>query len=86
MARTVFYTATTLDGFIATDDHSLDWLITRDVGKDGPLDYAVFIAGVGSLCMGAQTYEWVYRACGRPTAQPSRSAGRRAPRFPRYRT
>ena len=63
MARTVFYTATTLDGFIATDDHSLDWLVTRDVGKDGPLDYAAFIADIGSLCMGAHTYEWVYRAC-----------------------
>ncbi len=63
MTRTVFYTATTLDGFIATDDHSLDWLMTRLPGKDGPLDYAAFIEGVGALCMGANTYEWVYRAC-----------------------
>jgi dihydrofolate reductase len=63
MARTVYYTATTLDGFIATDDDSLDWLVTRDVGKDGPLDYAPFMAGVGSMCMGAHTYEWVHRAC-----------------------
>jgi dihydrofolate reductase len=63
MAKTVFYTASTLDGFIATDDHSLDWLVTRDAGQDGPLDYAAFIAGIGSLCMGAHTYDWVYRAC-----------------------
>ena len=63
MAGTVFCTATTLDGFIATDDHSLDWLTTRIPSRDGPLDYAAFIAGVGSLCMGANTYEWVYRAC-----------------------
>ncbi|MCC6496372.1 MAG: dihydrofolate reductase [Propionibacteriaceae bacterium] len=61
MARTVFYTATTLDGFIATDDHSLDWLMTRVPGKDGPLDYAAFIDGVGALCMGANTYEWIHR-------------------------
>lgn len=61
MARTVFYTATTLDGFIATDDHSLDWLMTREPGTDGPLDYAAFIKGVGALCMGANTYEWVFR-------------------------
>lgn len=61
MARTVFYTATTLDGFIATDDHSLDWLLTRVPGKDGPLDYAAFIDGVGALCMGANTYEWIHR-------------------------
>lgn len=71
MARTVFYTATTLDGFIATDDHSLDWLMTRVPGTDGPLDYAAFIKGVGALCMGANTYEWVYRhshdAAGRET-------------------
>ncbi len=63
MARTVYYTATTLDGFIATDDHSLDWLLSRVPGEDGPLDYARFITGIGSLCMGAHTYEWVYRAC-----------------------
>ena len=36
--------------------------MTRVPGKDGPLDYTAFIAGVGSLCMGANTYEWVYRA------------------------
>ncbi|MGV8908253.1 MAG: dihydrofolate reductase family protein [Propionicimonas sp.] len=66
MARTVFYTATTLDGFIATHDHSLDWLVSRVPGKDGPLDYAAFIAGIGSLCMGANTYEWLYRACHDP--------------------
>jgi dihydrofolate reductase len=63
MARTIYYTATTLDGFIATDDHSLDWLVTRRPGKDGPLDYEAFIAGIGSLCMGSHTYEWVFRAC-----------------------
>ena len=63
MAKTIYYTATTLDGFIATDDHSLEWLLTRDVGGDGPLDYAAFVAGIGSLCMGAHTYDWVFRAC-----------------------
>ena len=62
MARTVFYTATTLDGFLATTDHSLDWLLSREGGGDGPLGYAEFIAGVGALCMGAHTYEWVHRA------------------------
>jgi dihydrofolate reductase len=62
MARTVFFTATTLDGFIATPDDSLEWLLSRDSGTGGPADYGTFIAGVGALCMGATTYEWVHRA------------------------
>lgn len=61
VARTIYYTATTLDGFLATDDHSLDWLLSRQAGSGGPLDYETFIAGVGALCMGASTYEWVFR-------------------------
>lgn len=61
MARTSYYTATTLDGFIATEDHSLDWLLSREGGDAGPLGYEAFIADVGAICMGAHTYEWVYR-------------------------
>lgn len=61
MARTVYYTATTLDGFIATEDHDLGWLLSRTAGEDGPLDYPAFIADVGALCMGANTYRWLHR-------------------------
>lgn len=61
MARTVYYTATSLDGFIATDDHDLGWLLSRTAGEDGPLDYPAFIADVGALCMGANTYRWMHR-------------------------
>lgn len=59
MALTQYYTATSLDGFIADPEHSLTWLFTRDQDHAGPLNYAEFIAGVGALCMGASTYEWV---------------------------
>jgi dihydrofolate reductase len=59
MPLTQYYTATTLDGFIAGPDHSLDWLSTRQQDLDGPLSYASFIADVGALAMGANTYEWV---------------------------
>ena len=59
MSRTQFYTATTLDGFIATEDDSLDWLFTRDQDSAGPLNYGDFIAGVGALAMGATTYKWI---------------------------
>ncbi len=59
MTRTVYYTATSLDGFIATTDHSLDWLLSRQSDEDGPMGYTGFIAGVGALAMGATTYLWV---------------------------
>lgn len=56
---TQYYTATTLDGFIADESHSLDWLFTRDQDRAGPLNYAEFFAGVGALAMGSRTYEWI---------------------------
>ena len=59
MTRTVYYTATSLDGFIATVDHSLDWLVSRDSDAAGPMGYDAFIAGVGAMAMGATTYLWV---------------------------
>ena len=59
MTRTVYYTATTLDGFIADEHDSLDWLFTQDVDADGPMGYTSFIAGIGALVMGATTYQWI---------------------------
>ncbi|UUZ60596.1 hypothetical protein LP418_06990 [Nocardioides sp. B-3] len=57
--RTVFYSATTLDGFIADEHDSLDWLFVRDRDESGPLNYGDFIKDVGAICMGATTYQWV---------------------------
>lgn len=59
MALTQYYTATTLDGFIADPHNSLDWLFTRQQDREGPLNYSAFIAGVGALAMGSTTYEWI---------------------------
>ena len=59
MGLTQYYTATTLDGFIADPHNSLEWLFTRARDEGGPLDYAAFIADVGALAMGSTTYEWV---------------------------
>lgn len=42
MSRTQYYTATSLDGFIATPDNSLDWLMTRRRDLGGPLNYDEF--------------------------------------------
>ncbi len=57
--RTVYYTATTLDGFLADPQDSLDWLFVHDMDERGPMNYEEFIAGVGAIAMGATTYEWV---------------------------
>ena len=59
MSLTQYYTATSLDGFIADPDNSLDWLFTRRREDDGPLNYDAFIADVGALAMGSTTYEWI---------------------------
>jgi len=57
--RTQYYTAATLDGFIADENHSLDWLF--QVPEPGNEDYPAFIAQVGAIAMGASTYEWILR-------------------------
>ncbi len=56
---TVFYTATTLDGYLADEHDSLDWLFVQDIDEDGPMNYREFIAGIGAVAMGRTTYEWV---------------------------
>lgn len=58
---THFYTASTLDGFIATEEDSLDWLFAQDFDLDAPMAYPTFIERIGSLVMGAATYEWLLR-------------------------
>ncbi|MBG6216893.1 dihydrofolate reductase [Arthrobacter sp. CAN_A6] len=59
MTRTIFSTATTLDGYIADESNSLDWLFAVD--SPDPQDHLDFLAGVGVLVEGSTTYEWVLR-------------------------
>lgn len=59
MTKLTFYTATTLDGFLADPDDSLDWLFRQDQDQAGPLNYNDFIAEIGAIVMGATTYLWV---------------------------
>jgi dihydrofolate reductase len=58
---TIYYTASSLDGFIVDEHDSLDWLISRDIDADGPFGYRAFERSVGALVMGAATYEWLTR-------------------------
>lgn len=53
--KTQYYTASSLDGFIADPQHSLDWLLQFSMTDD----YPGFIRDVGALAMGSTTYEWV---------------------------
>lgn len=88
--RTQYYTAASLDGFIATEDDSLDWLFP--LGDISETNYSEFIAGVGAFAMGSVTYEWVFRQLGasggdRPPTWPYRQPAwvfttRELPRLP----
>lgn len=57
--KTQYYTASSLDGFIATEDDSLEWLFP--LGELNASSYPAFIAEVGALAMGSSTYEWMLR-------------------------
>jgi dihydrofolate reductase len=57
--KTQYYTATSLDGFIATEDDSLDWLFP--LGDVNDTSFPRFIGEVGALAMGSSTYEWMLR-------------------------
>lgn len=61
MTKLTYYTATTLDGFIADPDDSLAWLLRQPLDEKGALNYDDFIAGIGAIVMGSTTYEWVLR-------------------------
>ena len=55
--KTQYYTAASLDGFIATTDDSLEWLF--QLGDVEETSYPEFIAEVAALAMGSATYEWI---------------------------
>jgi dihydrofolate reductase len=65
MTKTQYYTATSIDGYIADANNSLDWLFqvgaTDEKHDTAPkVDrFAAFFADVGAMAMGSTTYEWV---------------------------
>ncbi len=62
MPDVILYVATSLDGYIARADGSVDWLdeLPAPTGEgSGDYGYGEFIAGVGVVLMGRVTYEQV---------------------------
>jgi dihydrofolate reductase len=68
VAKTQYYCASSLDGFIAESDDTLDWLLKYEGSfegegaEPGPMSggsYDRFYEGVGALVSGSTTYEFV---------------------------
>lgn len=57
MPKTQYYTATSIDGYIADGQNSLGWLF--EVESEHTDQFDKFFAGVGAFAMGATTYQWV---------------------------
>ncbi len=53
----VFYIAASLDGYIATEDDSLEWLFK--VEGEGDNGYSAFYETVDTIIMGKRTYDWI---------------------------
>ena len=60
MGRILFDTATTIDGWIADEQNSLDWLFAVEGGEHP--DEGLFPSGATVLVEGSTTYEWILEA------------------------
>lgn len=61
MTRVIYNTATTLNGFLADDADSLDWLFAVPGADEAEQAFPAFLEGIGVIVMGSTTYEWVHR-------------------------
>ena len=59
MAKIVGYIATSLDGFIAAPDDSLNWLFKYDGMDLGEHDYGLFLKRIRTVVMGRGTYDFI---------------------------
>ncbi|WP_148613858.1 dihydrofolate reductase family protein [Nocardioides rubriscoriae] len=57
MTRYRYYTAASLDGFLADEHDSLAWLFVQE--QDDPAHHDTFMTGIGATVMGATTYGWL---------------------------
>lgn len=71
--KTIYYTATSLDGFLATPDDDVAWLDARPPPAEDT--FTPFMANVGAVCMGSATYRFLLRHVEKgnpwPHAQPT---------------
>jgi len=59
MTRIVYATATSLDGFIADANNSLDWLFAVEGGDESMAEGEDFMSRVTVMVEGSTTYRWV---------------------------
>jgi len=57
MAKTVLYIATSLDGYIARPDGSLDWLTSIPNPEQKDYGYANLLESIETIIMGRKTYQ-----------------------------
>lgn len=57
LRKLVLYIATSLDGYIATEDHNLDWLF--EVEGEGDNGFSKFYDTVDTFLIGKTTYDWI---------------------------
>lgn len=55
----VLFIATSLDGYIATKEESLEWLF--NVEGEGDNGYSEFYETVDTIIMGKKTYDWIMK-------------------------
>jgi dihydrofolate reductase len=55
----VLYIATSLDGYIATEEHNLDWLFA--VEGEGDNGFSKFYDTVDTFLIGRATYDWIMK-------------------------
>lgn len=56
MSKLIYYVAASMDGYIATQDHELDWLTNFILGDDAT-PYDDFYQSIGAVIMGDKTYK-----------------------------
>jgi dihydrofolate reductase len=59
MAKTSYYVAVSLDGFLAREDGTVDWLTNYTEPLETPYDYDPFYKTVSAVVMGRKTYDTV---------------------------
>lgn len=57
--KLVLYIASSLDGYIATNEHSLDWLFAVEGEGDNGYSYSKFYETVDTILIGRVTYDWI---------------------------